>query len=260
MVDRRTLRASLRGSPRAPAGPGASGPVGAEAHHGHRDVSGGWLRPGVFGVMDGLVSNLALISGVAGAHVAAHTVALTGMAGLIAGAFSMGTGEYTSVRSQNEATLAEVDIERRELHRAPAAELVELAEVFTARGVEEELARRVAEQLSRDPAEALRIHTQEELGVDIDRLASPWVAALSSFLAFGIGALLPLLPYLAGARSLFASIVLAGVALFGVGAAVSRFTSRGPLYSGSRQLLLGAAAAAVTFGVGYALGTSLGAR
>ena len=149
----------------------------AEIHHQHRDVTGGWLRPAVFGVMDGLVSNFALIAGVAGGGAEPGTVALAGLAGLVAGAFSMATGEYTSVASQTELTRAEIAVEQAEIRRRPEAELAELAGLYEARGVEPALARRVAEQLSRDPEQAWRVHAREELGVDPDDLPSPWTAA-----------------------------------------------------------------------------------
>src|SRR4051794_9641489 len=218
--------------------------------HTHRDVSGGWLRAGTFGAMDGLVTNVALIAGFAGSAVNTKTVVLAGMAGLVAGAFSMATGEYTSVQSQNEALEAEVDIERLELHRHPNAERQELAEMFEARGLDPALAAEVATQLSRDPATALAIHAREELGVDPDKLPSPWVAAGSSFVAFAAGAFIPLLPYLLGATSLILSLVLSAVALFGAGALVARFTSRSVIFSGGRQLTLGAVAAGATYLVG----------
>ena len=200
--------------------------------------------------MDGLVANLGLISGVAGSGAARHTVLVAGVAGMIASSFSMAVGEYTSVQSQTEATLAEVENERLELDRSPAAELEELAGMYRARGLDPDLAREVARQLSRDPETALRIHTQEELGVDVDALASPWVAAGSSMVAVVIGSFLPLLPYVLGAGTIVPSLVLSGAALFTVGVLVSRFTTRGAVYSGLRQLLLGAASAAITFGIG----------
>lgn len=229
----------------------------AEIHHQHRDVTGGWLRPAVFGVMDGLVSNVALIAGVSGGGAGTGTVALAGFAGLVAGAFSMAAGEYTSVASQAELTRAEIAIEQSEIRHRPEAEQAELAELYELRGLDPELARRVAEQLSRDPEQVWRIHAREELGVDPDDLPSPWTAAGSSFLSFVLGALLPLLPFLLGVGSLTAAALLAGAGLFGVGALTSRFTSRGWLYAGTRQLLLGAAAATVTFGIGAAVGTSV---
>jgi vacuolar iron transporter family protein len=221
-----------------------------EIHHQHRDVSGGWLRPTVFGMMDGLVSNFALIAGVAGAHATSTSIALAGWAGLVGGAFSMATGEYVSVQSQNESTRAEVDIERHELHHNAESELAELAQMYVARGVEPHLAAQVAQQLSRDPEQALLIHAQEELGVDPTQLPSPWTAAYSSLLSFSVGAFIPLLPYLAGAHTVWISAVLAVVALFVAGAVASRFTARGWVFAGTRQLVLGALAAAITYGVG----------
>ena len=221
-----------------------------EIHHEHRDVSGGWLRPTVFGMMDGLVSNFALIAGVAGASAASSDVALAGLAGLVGGAFSMAAGEYISVQSQNESTAAEIEIERHELIHNADAELAELTQMYVSRGVEQDLAEKVARQLSRDPEQALVIHAQEELGVDPTQLPSPVTAASSSFVSFCVGALLPLLPYVLGAKSLWISAIVAVLALFGAGVAASRFTSRGWAYSGARQLVFGVVAAAVTYGVG----------
>src|SRR5438270_192822 len=166
-----------------------------EPSHQHRDVSGGWLRPTVFGAMDGLVTNVSLIAGVGGGGLDRQRIILTGLAGLVAGAFSMSTGEYTSVVSQNELVSAEVEMERRELTRNPEREKRELAEAFVDKGVDATLARQVAEQVSRDPDEALRMHAQEELGVDPEELPSPWVAALSSFFAFSVGAVVPLVTF-----------------------------------------------------------------
>ena len=226
-----------------------------EHHHDHRDVTGGWLRPAVFGVTDGLVSNTSLLAGVTAAHVSAHSVILTGLAGLAAGAFSMATGEFVSVASQVELTRAEIDIEKSEIKRVPKAEEAELAAIYEARGVEPALARQVAKQLSADPDQAWRVHAREELGVNPDDLPSPWTAAISSFLAFALGAFLPVLPYLLGVETFGLSILLAGVALFGCGAAVSRFTNRSWPYAGGRQLLLGAAAAGVTYLIGSAVGS-----
>ena len=222
----------------------------------HRDVTGGWLRPAVFGVMDGLVSNTALVAGVAGGGAPAHTVLLAGLAGLAAGAFSMATGEYVSVASQTELTRAEIEVEKAELARVPQAEEAELAEVYVRRGVDPVTAAEVARQLSRDPETAWRVHAREELGVDPDDLPSPWVAAGSSFAAFTVGALVPVLPYLFGATALLLPVLLALVALFAAGAVVSRFTERSALYSGGRQLLLGGLAAALTFGVGNLVGST----
>ncbi len=227
-----------------------------EHHHDHRDVTGGWLRPAVFGVTDGLVSNTALIAGVAGGGAPSHTVLLAGLAGLVAGAFSMATGEYVSVASQTELTLAEIEIEKSELRRVPEAEQAELAGIFRSRGVDAATADEVARQLSADPEQVWRVHAREELGVDPDDLPSPWVAAGSSFGAFTLGALVPVLPYLLGSTGLLLPVLLALVALFAAGALVSRFTTRGALYGGGRQLLLGAVAALLTYGVGSLVGAS----
>ncbi|MER0445064.1 VIT1/CCC1 transporter family protein [Streptomyces sp. Edi4] len=232
-----------------------------EAHrdnHTHRDVNGGWLRPAVFGAMDGLVSNLALMTGVAGGAVSHQTIVITGLAGLAAGAFSMAAGEYTSVASQRELVEAELDIERRELRKHPADEERELAELYMSRGVEPGLAREVARQLSRDPEQALEIHAREELGIDPTDLPSPLVAAVSSFASFALGALLPLLPYLLGARALWPAVLLALVGLFGCGAVVAKVTARSWWFSGVRQLALGGAAAALTFGLGHLFDTAIG--
>lgn len=237
--------------------PGDSGPVPpvrAEIHHQHRDVTGGWLRPAVFGVMDGLVSNFALIAGVAGGGGSERAVALTGLAGLVAGAISMAVGEYTSVASQDELTRAEIAVEKEEIRHRPHAEVAELAQVYEQRGVDPDLARQVAEQISRDPEQAWRVHAREELGVDPDSLPSPWVAALSSLGSFSAGALLPVLPYLLGIDSLPLAAVLAFLGLFGAGVITSRFTIRGWFYNGARQTLLGAFAAVVTFAIGSLVG------
>lgn len=232
-----------------------------EAHrdnHTHRDVNGGWLRPAVFGAMDGLVSNLALMTGVAGGSLGPQAVILTGLAGLAAGAFSMAAGEYTSVASQRELVEAELDVERWELRKHPQDEEAELAALYTARGVEPELAAEVARQLSRDPEQALEIHAREELGIDPSDLPSPLVAAVSSFTAFALGASLPVLPYLLGATALWPALIVALVGLFLCGAVVARVTARSWWFSGLRQLALGGAAAGVTYALGTLFGTAVG--
>ncbi|WP_019871218.1 VIT1/CCC1 transporter family protein [Salinispora oceanensis] len=223
-----------------------------EAHH--ADVSGGWLRPAVFGAMDGLVTNIALIAGVGGGGVSARAVLLTGTAGLVAGAISMGLGEYTSVRSANEQVAAEVAKERRELERHPEVEARELADTWVARGLPRELATQVAEVVRRNPEEALRVHVREELGVNPDDQPSPWAAAISSFVCFSVGALVPLLPYLLGSTSLWLALGVGGLGLFLAGAIVARFTSRRWWAAGLRQLLLGGLAAAATYGIGRLIG------
>jgi VIT1/CCC1 family predicted Fe2+/Mn2+ transporter len=231
----------------------------AEQHsHSHRDVNGGWLRPAVFGAMDGLVSNVALIAGVAaaaGTHT--HVVVITGIAGLLAGAFSMAVGEWTSVHSQAELVRSEIDKERRELVRRPKAEEAELAALFVSRGLTRPLAKQVAHELSQNPELVWRIHVREELGVDPDNLASPYVAAVSSLLSFAVGAFLPLLPYLVGSHQLWPALVLAAAALVVLGASVARFTERPWWLGATRQLGLGTAAAAITYGVGSAFGVGL---
>ena len=180
----------------------------AEAHdHRHADVSGGWLRAAVFGAMDGLVSNTALVAGVAGGGAAPRTVVLSGVAGLIAGAISMALGEYTSVKTQNEQLDLEVAKERRELEVNPEGELAELVQMLRARGVEERLAHEVAVQLSRDPETALRLHIVAELGLSPEDKPSPRTAAVVSLLTFSLGALLPLLPYLFGFPVLWLSLI-----------------------------------------------------
>jgi VIT1/CCC1 family predicted Fe2+/Mn2+ transporter len=232
-----------------------------EAHrdnHTHRDVNGGWLRPAVFGAMDGLVSNLALMTGVAGGAVGQHTVVLSGLAGLAAGAFSMAAGEYTSVAAQRELVEAELEVERRQLRKHPKDEEAELAALYESRGVEPPLAREVARQLSKDPEQALEIHAREELGIDPGDLPSPTVAAVSSFGSFALGALIPVLPYLLGASSMWPAVLLALLGLFLCGAVVAKVTARTWWYSGLRQLLLGGAAAGVTYALGTLFGTAVG--
>ena len=218
----------------------------AEAHpHTHADVAGGWLRAAVFGAMDGLVTNTALVAGVGGGGAGSHAVVLSGVAGLAAGAISMALGEYTSVSTQNEQLDLEVAKERRELASNPVGEQAELA-------------REVAEQLSRDPELALRVHTLNELGLDPDDKPSPWTAAISSFLCFAIGALIPLLPFLLGAPRLWLALLCGGVGLVVAGALSARFTPRPWWSAGLRQLLFGAVAAGATYLIGMAIGGGAG--
>ena len=239
--------------------PTDSPPQHVDHHVRHRDVTGGWLRPAVFGVMDGLVSNVALVVGVAAADATNRFVLVAGLAGLFAGAFSMATGEYNSVRSQSELAAAEIAIERRELSRAPEAEEAELAAIYRGKGLTRELSTAVARELSRDPEIAWRVHAREELGIDPDNLPSPWTAAFASFVSFLLGAAVPLVPYLLGVEdgALLLACVGGATALFLTGVLVSRFTARGALYTGLRQLLLGSLAASVTFLVGSAVGVGV---
>jgi vacuolar iron transporter family protein len=235
-----------------------SSEVEAEAHeHSHADVSGGWLRAAVFGAMDGLVTNTALVAGVGGGGAAPRAIVLAGAASLVAGAISMALGEYTSVKTQNEQLDLEVEKERRELERNPEGELAELTTMLRVRGVDDRLAERVAAQLSKDPDIALRLHVVAELGLNPDDKPSPWVAAVSSFLTFGTGALLPLLPYLFGVSVLWPALVCGGAGLLVAGVLSSRFTPRPWWYAGLRQLLFGAAAAGITYAVGTAIGVAV---
>lgn len=231
-----------------------SSPGQAEIHHTHRDVTGGWLRPTVFGAVDGLVTNASLISGLGGGGVSAHTVVLTGVASLVAGAFSMGTGEFISVTNQNELVGAEVLLEQQMLTRFPAAEEEELAGDFRDYGADPQTAARMAAAVSRDPDIALQIHTRQELGVDPQELPSPLLAGVSSLFAFSAGAVIPLLPYLFGASSLALTLALTAVALTAGGMAVG-LTGRPVLWSGLRQLAFGALAIAVTYLVGHLIGS-----
>jgi VIT1/CCC1 family predicted Fe2+/Mn2+ transporter len=226
-------------------------------HHEHSDISGGWLRPAVFGAMDGLVTNIALIAGVGGAGVDRRVIILTGVAGLVSGAISMGLGEFTSVRASNEQVAAEVAKERHELKNNPGAEASELADRWTERGLPPDLARKVAESLNELPEEALRVHVREELGVDPDAQPSPWLAAISSFLCFSVGALIPLISYLVGSHSFWLAMGIGGLGLFTAGALTARFTGRWWLTSGLRQLALGFAAAGATYLIGHLIGINV---
>jgi VIT1/CCC1 family predicted Fe2+/Mn2+ transporter len=207
--------------------------------------------------MDGLVTNIALIAGVGGGGVERDVIVLTGVAGLVAGAISMAIGEYTSVQTQNEQVGAEVEKERRELALHPKAEREELVQMLSDRGLSPALAEQVAREVSADPELALRVHTQQELGVVVDDLPSPWVAAGSSFVCFALGALVPLLPYLLGSDQLWLALGVGGLGLFGAGVVVSRFTGRGWWANGLRQLALGAFAAGATYLIGRLIGVTV---
>lgn len=224
--------------------------------------SGGSLRAAVFGVNDGLVSNASLILGVAGATAGAtdnRVVLLSGVAGLLAGAFSMAAGEYISVRSQRELFEYQIGQEREELELYPDAEAEELALIYQARGVPVEEARKLGRRLVADRAKALDTLAREELGLNPDELGSPWGAAISSFLSFVVGAILPLLPFLLvrGRTAIFLSAGLAGLGLFAVGAALSLFTGRRAVWGGLRMLIIGGAAGAATYLIGSWLGVGI---
>jgi VIT1/CCC1 family predicted Fe2+/Mn2+ transporter len=204
--------------------------------------------------MDGLVTNVSLIAGVGGGGGSAHTIVLTGLAGLAAGAFSMATGEYVSVSSQNELIYAEVAKERRELENNAAAEQAELATMLRARGISPATARQAAAEISAHPEKALAVHALEELGVDPGELPSPVVAAAASLASFAVGALIPLLPYLVGAHLLWLALALAAVAAVAGGGIVARLTDR-PFWRGAlRQLVLGVFAAGITYLIGIGVG------
>jgi VIT1/CCC1 family predicted Fe2+/Mn2+ transporter len=225
----------------------------------HRAGRSGALRAAIFGINDGLVSNLALVMGVAGASQANQLIVLAGVAGLLAGAFSMAAGEYISMRSQRELFERQIELERAELEAMPDEEQRELVEIYIAKGLPPEEAERVAEKMFRDPQTALDTLVREELGLDPDELGSPWGAAFGSFAAFAVGAVIPVLPYLlmSGTAAFALSLGLSLVALFAVGAAVSLLTGKGVLFSGLRQLAIGAAAAAVTYAVGTVIGVGV---
>ena len=227
-------------------------------HH-HRDIQGGSARAAVFGVSDGLVSNVGLILGVAGADPAPGVVRVAGLAGLIAGAISMAAGEYNSMKVQAELLERELELERIELRRNPHVETVELAQIYQSRGVDPDSARRMAEDLMRDPEMALQAHAREELGIDPESLGSPVGAATSSFAAFGVGAVLPLVPWFitSGTAATVASLVAAVVAAVVVGWAVGRFTERPKARTIVRQVVFTLVPAAITYAIGSAVGVGV---
>ncbi len=229
----------------------------APEHH-HRDIRGGGARAAVFGISDGLVSNTSLILGIAGANPPGSVVRLAGLAGLLGGAFSMAAGEYVSMRAQKELFEREIEKERREIARHPTGEHHELVRLYESRGFPEELARQVADRVMSDPQMALETHTREELGVDPASLGQPVQAAVSSFVSFGAGAVVPLLPFMFGSRhgATLAVVLAAGVVALVVGGMLSLFTGRSWWWSSLRQLLICAAAGAVTFAIGSAIGVS----
>jgi VIT1/CCC1 family predicted Fe2+/Mn2+ transporter len=228
----------------------------------HRNVNGGWLRPAVFGAMDGLVSNFALMIGVAGGSKAigaenTTAIVLAGFAGLLAGAFSMAAGEYTSVASQAELAMAEIELEKQELRGNPEKEIRELAEVWIKRGVSETVAMQFSKELSNNFDAFADAHTSEEFGVKAGDLPSAKLAAVSSFIAFALGAPVPLIPYMFGFTDILYSMVISLIGLFGAGVVVSFVTTRTWWYSGTRQLLIGSGAAALTWFLGTTIGKAL---
>ncbi len=226
----------------------------------HRADKSGTLRAAIFGVSDGLVSNAALIMGFAGSGVTNSTVAFAGVAGLLAGAFSMAAGEYVSVAGQRDVFARELRLEAQELAEHPEEEARELELLYRAKGMDRALARAAAAKILEDPQVALDTLAREELGLDPDDLGSPVRVAVSSFVAFAVGAAIPLLPFalVAGSAAMWLAIVATAVALLGVGALVGRLSGAGVLRSALRQFLVGAAAAGVTYLVGRAIGGSIG--
>jgi len=232
----------------------------AQAERRHKGYGGGNLRAAVFGVNDGLVSNASLIMGVAGASASAGAVVTAGVAGLLAGALSMAAGEYISMRSQREMFEYQIGLERDELGEYPEEEAEELALIYAARGMDLDEARRITRALVKNPEAALDALAREELGLNPDDLGSPWGAALFSFVAFAAGAVLPLVPFLLGLplpRAIVVAAIVAGIALFGVGAALSLFTGRRAIAGGLRMVLIGGGAGLVTWLIGSLLGAAI---
>ncbi len=219
-------------------------------------MADGWIRAGIFGISDGLVTNVSLILGFAGANPGHAVVRLAGLTGLVAGGFSMATGEYLSMRAQKELLEYEIEVERRSIATSPQAERIELQRMFEARGIEGDLAARLAEDLMRDPELALATHAREELGIDPSATGSPWGASISSLLSFWVGAVIPLLPWLwtAHGNETTSSIVFGAVGAAGVGAAIGWFAKRGVVRWAARQLLVATLASLVTYGLGHLVG------
>ena len=229
--------------------------------HVHRDVRGGGFRAAVFGISDGLVSNVSLVLGTAGAHPGAGVVRLAGLAGMFGGSFSMAAGEYISMRTQREVFEHELRIERDEIASKPEFERRELEAIYRQRGIDAETASRIAEQLMADPETALETHAREELGLDPNELGSPIQAALASFITFAVGAIVPLVAFLGGSSGTTAvewAVALTGAMALAIGGALSRITKRPPIFSALRSLFVCAIAGAVTYGIGAAVGVTVG--
>lgn len=221
-------------------------------------MQSGSARAAIFGISDGLVTNVSLILGVAGAHPGGGIVRLSGLAGLVAGAFSMAAGEFVSMQAQRELLERELEVERQALEQSPAAERGELVAIYQRRGLTSSFANELAELMMRDPKIALETHAREELGIDPTSLGSPILAAVSSFATFALGALLPLIPWLLahGNGAIVASIAIGAVAAVAVGMTLGVLTGRSVVKSAARQLFVAAIAAAVTYGIGRAVGAS----
>ncbi len=226
----------------------------------HRVDTGGQLRAAIFGISDGLLSNLSLVIGVAGANPEGRFIILAGIAGLLAGAFSMGAGEFVSVTSQRELFERQIELEREELESDPGEEQHELALIYRAKGLPTGEADALAARIIGDRGVALETLAREELGLNPEGLGSPWGVAIASFSAFAAGAIVPVIPWFFGSSMPFfvASVIVGGLGMFAVGASVSLFTGRNFVFAGMRQLGIGAGAAAVTFAIGKAIGVSTG--
>ncbi len=227
--------------------------------HRHRNVQGGAARAAVFGISDGLVSNVGLILGVAAASPESQTVLVAGAAGLLAGAFSMAAGEYVSVKAQAELVERELAIERISIRESPEAEVNELASIYRSRGVPADTAKELAQSIMVDPQVALEVHAREELGVDPDSVGNPVEAAASSFVAFGVGAILPLLPWLfiESTAAILLSLLVGLSVAAGVGLTIAYFTERSKIRTTLRQVLLAAVTCGVTWVIGSAVGSAV---
>jgi VIT1/CCC1 family predicted Fe2+/Mn2+ transporter len=226
----------------------------------HRGLGGNALRAAVLGANDGLLSNLSLVMGVAGAAVSNQNILITGFAGLLAGSTSMALGEWLSVQSSRESFKRQIEIEAEELESSPEEEMYELALIYQAKGVPEEQAKEMAGKILENKESAIETLAREELGVNPEELGgSAWTAAITSFILFAIGAIFPVAPYLFlnGSKATIVSVTVSGLGLFGIGAAITLMTGRGVLFSGFRQLMFGIIAAALTYTIGYFLGVSL---
>ena len=225
----------------------------------HRTIYSGGLRAAVFGANDGLLSNFSLVMGIAGANAEPRFVLLAGVAGLLAGASSMAAGEYVSVQSQRELYEQQIAVERQELEMSPEEEKEELSLIYQAKGIPSGQAEELAERILSNPGSAIETLAREELGLDPSALGSPWIAAISSFLSFATGAVVPVIPYLlfSGNAAFVTSAVVCGAGLFILGGVVSIFTGRNLFFSGFRMLGIGAMAAAVTYFIGKLLGVSV---
>jgi VIT1/CCC1 family predicted Fe2+/Mn2+ transporter len=226
----------------------------------HRAIGGNALRAAVLGANDGLLSNFSLVMGVSGAHLAPRSVLITGIAGLLAGACSMALGEWLSVQSARELYQRQLEVERQEVEEIPEEEADELKLIYQAKGLSEQDAAKLARRIISDPSQALNTLAREELGINPQELGgSPWIAAITSFALFAVGAVVPVLPFwfFSGDTSVMVSVILCAMSLFGLGAGITLLTGRSAVYSGFRQVLFGFLAAAVTYSLGWLFKTSL---